>query len=130
MKDLESIMAINSLSGKKFLTIVATAVLGFGVAASFIVPTANASQNAPTQPTVVVAGTSSASETPNTEAPDTTGTDAEVAAVDCNNGLDATGAQCDGGPSANPLDNSVDVQDGSENTSETASSVDGDNVQN
>ena len=115
-------MAMKSLAGKKFLLVTAAAVLGFGVAASFIVPSATASQNAPA-PVVTVAPAPSA-EVPSTEASST-----EAAGIDCNNGLDASGAQCDGGPAANPNDNSVDVQSGSESQSAAAAGVDGDNVQ-
>lgn len=110
-------MAIKSLAGKKFLLVTAAAVLGFGVAASFIVPSANASQSAPTS--IVTAVPSAIAEATGTEA---TG-------IDCNNGLDASGTQCDGGPAANPNDSSVDVQSGTESQSETSTGVDGDNVQ-
>lgn len=96
-------MAIKSLSGKKFLLATAAAVLGFGVVASFVVPSANASQNIPTS---VVSVTLAA---PSAEAPSTEGSGTETAGIDCNNGLDASGAQCDGGPAANPNDSSVDV---------------------
>ncbi len=120
-------MAMKSLAGKKFLLVTAAAVLGFGVAASFIVPSANASQNAPA-PVVTVAPAPSA-EVPSTEASSTEASSTEAAGIDCNNGLDASGAQCDGGPAANPNDNSVDVQSGSESQSAAAAGVDGDNVQ-
>ena len=119
-------MAIKSISGKKFLIVTAAAVLGFGVAASFIVPSANASQNAPTS---VVTVTPTAPKAPSAEVPNTEGSSPEVAGIDCNNGLDASGVQCDSGPAANLNDNSVDAQDGTETQSETSTGVDGDNVQ-
>lgn len=115
-------MAIASLSGKKFLLVTAAAVLGFGVAASFVLPSANASQNTPT--TVVTTAPAATSEVPSTEGPST-----EAAGIDCNNGLDASGAACDGGPSANPNDNGTDAQGGSDSQSEGAATADGDNIQ-
>ncbi|HEY3292657.1 MAG TPA: hypothetical protein VGJ85_03390 [Candidatus Nanopelagicaceae bacterium] len=115
-------MTIKSLTGKKFLLVTAAAVLGFGVAASFVVPSANASQGSTT--TAVSTVEAPSAEAPSAEAPST-----EATGIDCNNGLDASGAQCDGGPAANPNDNGSDVQSGSENGSETTSGVDGDNVQ-
>ena len=124
-KDLESIMAIESLSGKKFVLATAAAVLGFGVAASFIVPSASASQNTPS--TVVTTAPATTAEVPSTEGPSTEGPSTEAAGIDCNNGLDASGAACDGGTSANPNDNAIDSQSGSE--TETTAGVDGDNIQ-
>lgn len=115
-------MAMKSLSGKKFILITAAAVLGFGVTASFIVPSANASQGAPTS--VVTAPPAANAEVPSSEGPST-----EASGIDCNNGLDASGAQCDGGPAANPNDSGVDVQDSSETQGEASTGVDGDNVQ-
>ena len=115
-------MAIKSLSGTKFLLVTAAAVLGFGVAASFVVPSANASQNAPIS--VVTVAPAQSTESPSTDSAST-----DATGIDCNNGLDASGAQCDGGPAANPNDGSVDGQSGSESQSETAVGVDGDNVQ-
>ena len=46
-------MTKNSLVGKKFLLVTAAAVLGFGVAASFIVPSANAAPSTTTAVTTV-----------------------------------------------------------------------------
>ena len=116
-------MAINSLPGKKFLLVTAAAVLGFGVAASFIVPSANAAQSGTTS-VVTAPAVAAESNLSGTEAAGT-----EAAGIDCNNGLDANGAQCDGGPAANPNDNGVDVQSSSESQGETTASVDGDNIQ-
>ncbi len=115
-------MARKSLSGTKFLLVTAAAVLGFGVAASFVVPSANASQNAPVS--VVTVAPAQSTESPSTESAIT-----DATGIDCNNGLGVSGAQCDGGPAANPNDNSVDVQSGSESQSEAATGVDADNVQ-
>ncbi len=115
-------MAMKSLAGKKFLPVTAAVVLGFGVAASFIVPSANASQNAPA-PVVTIA------PAPSAEAQSTEASSTEAAGSDCNNGLGASGAQCDGGPAANPNDDSADAQSGSESQSGAASGIDGDNVQ-
>ena len=125
-------MTIKSLTGKKFLLVTAAAVLGFGVAASFIIPSANASSGTPT--TVVNAVPTANAEVPTTEGPttegpSTEGPSTEASGIDCNNGLDASGAQCDGGPTANPNDNGVDIQSGSESQSEATAGVDGDNVQ-
>ena len=120
-------MAIRSLSGKKFLLVSAAAVLGLGVAASFMVPTVNASQNAPTS--VVTVAPALNPQATSTEGTSTEGTSTEATGIDCNNGLDASGAPCDGGPVANPNDNSVEAQGGSENQSEITVGVDGDNVQ-
>lgn len=115
-------MAIRSIAGTKFVLVTAAAVLGFGVAASFVIPSANASQSAPTT-TVTVAPTA-VPEAPSTEAPST-----EPSGTDCVNGLDATGAQCDGGPAANPNDSGADVQGDSESQNESSAAVDGDNIQ-
>ncbi len=60
-------------------------------------------------------GANEATEAPETEASDTA---QEVNGVDCENGIDkATGAECDGGPSANPQDG---ADDAAENGSKTA----------
>ena len=111
-------MAINSLPGKKFFLVTAAAVLGIGIAASFIAPSANASKSA--SASVVTAPAVAA----DTNLPAT-----EVAGIDCNDGIDSNGAQCDGGPAANANDMSEAPQSSSENQSETTASVDGDNIQ-
>lgn len=55
-----------------------------------------------------------ATDAAETEASDTS---EEVNGVDCENGLDkATGAECDGGPSANPQDGADGAKEGSEAT--------------
>lgn len=106
----------------KFLLISAASILGFGVVASFVGPSANAAST--TSP--VVATAPSAPEAPSTEAP-SSGVDT---GIDCNNGLDTSGAQCDGGPAANPNDGGVDSSGASDDQSEIVGAVDGDNVQN
>ncbi len=110
-------MASNSLPKKKFFLIAAAAVLGIGATASFIVPSANASKRA--SATVVTAPATVDSSPVTVVEP--TNAIPEVAGIDCNNGIDPTGAQCDGGPAANINDNSVEPQSGSESQSETTS---------
>lgn len=111
-------MAINSLPGKKFFLVTAAAVLGVGIVASFIVPSANASKSVSdsvvTAPAVVT---------------DSNLPSSEVTGIDCNNGIDSTGAQCDGGPAANTNDVTEAPQSSSESQNETTASVDGDNIQ-
>lgn len=120
-------MAKRSLTGAKFVLVTAAAVLGFGVAASFVIPSANASQGTPTS-TVAVAPTAVA-EVPSTEAPSTEAPSTDTPGTDCVNGLDSTGAQCDGGPAANPNDKSTDIQGDSERQNESSISTDADNIQ-
>lgn len=115
-------MAVKSLAGTKFFLVTAAAVLGFGVAASFVIPSANASQGAPT--TTVSAAQTAVPEASSSETPST-----ETSGTDCINGLDATGAQCDGGPAANPTDGVADVQGDSESQNESSAVVDADNIQ-
>ena len=119
-------MTKNSLVGKKFLLVTAAAVLGFGVAASFIVPSANA---APSTTTAVTTVAPVVPADGGIEGPSSESTAPEAAGVDCNNGLDASGAQCDGGPAANAQDATAESLGTDENQSEVSGGTDGDNIQ-
>ena len=57
-------------------------------------------------------------------------TSTEIVGIDCNDGLDASGATCHGGPAANPNNGGVDTQSSAESESEVATCTDEDTVQN
>ena len=59
------------------------------------------------------AGVVSAAQSPASSTGDNAPVSEEVDGVDCENGIDAaTGAECDGGPSANPQDGADDATEG------------------
>ena len=73
------------------------------------------SANAANDPAEADSGTESEADETEADEPESSDAAEEVDGVDCENGIDAaTGAECDGGPSANPQDGADDAKEASE----------------